>query len=169
MHLMDKMMEFMMARMSEQEKEEIMTKMMDRFFGSMSVEDKKAMMAEMMPKMMEGVNMMEMFPKMMMGMMGGGKGKAGMPPMMTQMMGGGGTGHGQAGGMPGMMAEMMPHCLGMILPNMPKETRADFIVKMIGVEMEKGCAGLTDDENQALVAKVLDKVKAAHASGQASA
>ena len=158
MHLMDTMMEFMMGRMSEQEKEEMMSKMMDKFFATMSAEDKKAMMAQMMPKMMEGVNMMEMMPKMMMGMMGGDKGKSGMPGMMAQMMGGGGQ--TQGGMMPQMMSEMMPHCLGAMLPNMPRESRLDFILKMIDVEMEKGCAGLSEDEKKNFVARVLEKVKA---------
>lgn len=158
MHFMDKMMEFMMGRMSEQEKEEMMGKMMDKFFATMSAEDKKSMMAEMMPKMMEGVNMMEMMPKVMMGMMGGSKGKGGMPGIMAQMMGG--DGQTQGAMMPQMMSEMMPHCLGAMLPNIPKETRTDFILKMIDVEMEKGCAGLNEDERKNFVAKVLEKVKA---------
>jgi hypothetical protein len=156
---MDKMMEFMMGRMSEQEKEEMMGKMMDKFFATMSADDKKAMMAEMMPKMMAGVNMMEIMPKMMMGgMMGGGKGDTGMPGMMAQMMGGGGQTPGTM--MPHMMSEMMPHCLGTMLPAMPKESRMDFILKMIDIEMEKGCAGLTEDEKKNFVARVIEKVEA---------
>ena len=158
MHLMDKMMEFMMGRMSEQEKEEMMSKMMDKFFATMSAEDKKAMMAEMMPKMMAGVNMMEIMPKMMMGMMASGKGNSGMPGMMAQMMDG--AGQTQGGMMPHMMSEMMPHCLGTMLPSMPKESRMDFILKMVDVEMEKGCAGLTEDEKKNFVAQVLERVKA---------
>ena len=158
MHLMDKMMEFMMGRMSEQEKEEMMGKMMDKFFATMAADDKKAMMAEMMPKMMAGVNMMEIMPKMMMGMMGGGKGDSGMPGMMAQMMGGGGQTPGTM--MPHMMSEMMPHCLGTMLPAMPKESRMDFILKMIDIEMEKGCAGLTEDEKKNFVARVIEKVEA---------
>ena len=50
----------------------MMDKMMGFMMGRMSKEDKQKMMEEMMPKMMEGVNMMEMMPKMM-GMMGGGE------------------------------------------------------------------------------------------------
>ncbi len=44
--MMDRMMEFMMGRMS---KEEMMGRMMDKFFADMTVDDKKKMMAEMMP------------------------------------------------------------------------------------------------------------------------
>jgi hypothetical protein len=125
-----------MGRMSAQEKEAMMGAMMEKFFASMSADDKKAMMAEIMPKMMEGVNMMEMMPKMMMAMMGGGKHESGMPGMM------------------------MPHCLGAMLPNMPKESRTDFILKLIDVEMKTGSAGLTEDEKKNFVARVLEKVKA---------
>lgn len=151
MHFMDKMMEFMMGRMSAQEKEAMMSAMMEKFFASMSADDKKAMMAEMMPKMMDGVNMMEMMPKMMMAMMGGAKHESGMP---------GGDGQTPGTMMPHMMSEMMPHCLGAMLPNMPKESRTDFILKLIDVEMKTGSAGLTEDEKRNFVARVLEKVKA---------
>jgi hypothetical protein len=148
----------MMGRMSAQEKEAMMGAMMEKFFASMSAGDKKAMMAEIMPKMMEGVNMMEMMPKMMMAMMGGGKHESGMPGMMTKMLGG--DGHTPGATMPHMMSDMMPHCLGAMLPNMPKESRTDFILKLIDVEMKTGSAGLTEDEKKNFVARVLEKVKA---------
>jgi hypothetical protein len=48
-------MEFMMGRMSKEEKDEMMNNMMDKFFADMTADDKQQMMAEMMPKMMEGV------------------------------------------------------------------------------------------------------------------
>ncbi len=41
--MMDKMMEFMMGRMSKEDKEETMGKMMDKFFADMTIEDKKKM------------------------------------------------------------------------------------------------------------------------------
>ncbi len=50
MSMMDKMMEFMMGRMSKEEKEAMMGRMMDKFFADMISEDKQKMMAEMMPK-----------------------------------------------------------------------------------------------------------------------
>jgi hypothetical protein len=70
MGMKDKMMDFMMGKMSKEDKEEMMDKMMEKFFADFSPEEKQKMMEEMMPKMMEGVNMMEMMPKMMMSMMG---------------------------------------------------------------------------------------------------
>ena len=142
MGIMDKMMGFMVGRMSREEKEKMMGKMMDKFFGDMTVEEKKKMMAEMMPKMMEGINMMEMMPKMMMSMMGGGEGEGGMMEMMPQMM-----------------TEMMPQCLKMMLPNIHKEKRIDFVLKMVTTLMEQGCVGMSEEEKKDFVAKVFEKVK----------
>jgi hypothetical protein len=100
------------------------------------------MMAEMMPKMMGGINMMEMMPKMMKSMMGGGEGEGGMMEMMPQMM-----------------TEMMPQCLKMMLPNIPKEKRIDFVLKMVTTLMEQGCVGMSEEEKKDFVAKVFEKVK----------
>jgi hypothetical protein len=140
MGMMEKMMDRMMDKMSKEEKEEMMSKMMDKFFADMTVEDKQKMMEEMMPKMMEGVNMMEMMPKMMMSMMGGGEGQGGMMPLM--------------------MTEMMPLCLVMMLPKMPKENKIEFVLKMVTSLMEQGGAGMSEEEKKGFVSKVTDKVKA---------
>ena len=121
MGIMDKMMGFMVGRMSREEKEKMIGKMMDKFFGDMTVEEKKKMVAEMMPKMMEGINMMEMMPK--------------------------------------MMTEMMPQCLKMMLPNIHKEKRIDFVLKMVTTLMEQGCFGMSEEEKKDFVAKVFEKVK----------
>ncbi len=140
MGMMEKMMDRMMGKMSKEEKEGMMSKMMDKFFADMTVEDKQKMMEEMMPKMMEGVNMMEMMPKMMMNMMGGGEGLGGMMPLM--------------------MTEMMPLCLVMMLPKMPKENKIEFVLKMVTSLMEQGGAGMSEEEKKGFVSKVTDKVKA---------
>lgn len=157
MGMMERMMDFMMGRMSEGEKKEMMNQMMDNFFAEMTAEDKKEMMAEMMPKMMQGVNMMEMMPKMMMGMMGGEE-DGGMMKMMSDMMPGGKE--VQMPMMPAMMMEMMPRCLTMILPNIPKEQRIDFILRMVETLMEQGRVGLPKEEEGAFTEKVMKKVKA---------
>ncbi len=73
MGLMDKMMEFMIGRMSKEEKQEMMDKMMEKFFADMTMDDRKKMMAEMMSKMMEGCKCKE------------GEMPA-MPQMMAEMM-----------------------------------------------------------------------------------
>ena len=136
MEMMDKMMESMMSGMSKEEKEEMMGKMMEKFFADMTAEDKRKMMEQMMPKMMEGVNMMDMMPRMMMGMMSSG-GKTEMP----------------------MMPEMMPYCLNMVLPSMPKEKRVDFVLKMVTSLVEQGCAGMSNEEKADFVTKIVEKVK----------
>lgn len=154
---MDKMMDFMIGRMSKEDKEAMMGRMMDKFFADMTADDKKKMMAEMMPKMMEGIDMMEMVPKMMMGMMGG-EDKGGMMGMMSKMKEG-----GKEMGMPmmpQMMKEMMPHCLTMILPIMPQEKRIEFVLQMITTLVEEGSAGMSDEEKKDFVEKVVEKMKA---------
>jgi len=193
MGMMDKMMEFMTGRMSKEDKEQMMDKMMEKFFGDMTAAEKQKMMAEMMPKMMEGVNMMDLMPQMMMTMMGGGQSGEGMMSRMMGMMSGmhaGGKGHntpdsGTMGNasehmktqpmagmtgcghgmhmMPHMMTEMMPHCLGMMLPSMPKENRADFISKIVAVLMEKGTSGMSDEEKSECIGKIVEQVTTAGA------
>ena len=154
MGMMEKMMDHMMGKMSKEEKEDMMSKMMDKFFADITVEDKQKMMEEMMPKMMEGVNMMEMMPKMMMSMMGGGEGRGG---MMSNMMEGGKE--KEMSMMPLMMTEMMPLCLVMMLPKMPKENKIDFVLKMVISLMEQGSIGMSEEEKKDFVSKVSDKVK----------
>jgi len=136
MEMMDKMMESMMAGMSKEEKQEMMGKMMEKFFAGMTAEDKQKMMEQTMPKMMEGVNMMDMMPKMMMGMMSR-HGKVEMP----------------------MTPEMMPYCLGMVLPSMPKEKRVDFVLKRVTSLVKQGSAGMSSEEKADFVANVVEKVK----------
>jgi hypothetical protein len=107
--------------------------------------------------MMEGINMMEMMPRMMMSMMGGGESGSGMMGMMSRMMGGG-QGAGTPMMMPHMMTHMMPHCVNMMLPGVPKEERTDFVLNMVTSLMEQGSAGMSDEEKNELVAKVIERV-----------
>ncbi len=64
-----------------------------------------------------------------------------------------------------MMMEMMPKCLGMMLSNMAKEKRVKFVLKMVTTLVEQGCAGMSEEEKEDFVAKVLEKVKA-HGRGR---
>jgi len=156
MGMMDEMMEAMMGKMSKEDKLDMIGKMMEKFFADMTVEDKQRMMETMMPKMMEGVNMMDMMPKMMMKMMGGGDSEGGMMGMMSPMMGGG---EGmEKPMMPHMMTQMMPQCLNMMLPSVPKEERSDFVLKMVTTLVERGTVGMSDEEKKDLVAKIVEKV-----------
>ncbi len=152
MTMMEKMMEFMMGRMSQHEKEEMMDKMMSEFFGGMTAEDKQKMMASMMPKMMEGMSMMEMMPKMMMGMMGGGYGKGCMPGMSAEA-----GAVDQSSMMPGMLTQMLPHCLGMMLAQTPQEQRGDAVLSLLDMLLEKGSAGMSDEDKAALARHIAEK------------
>ena len=155
MKFMERMMGFMMDRTSKEEKQAMMGEMMERFFTDMTAEDKQHMMEAMMPKMMEGMNMMDMMPKMMMGMMGGDKKACCMPEMAA-----GEQGQGMSG-MPQMMINMMPHCLQMMLPHVAKEPRKEFVLHMVETLMEQGCTDMSAEEKQQFVAQVMEKVHAA--------
>ena len=155
MGMMDEMMDAMMGKLSKEEKLEMMSTMMEKFLAGFTVEDKQKMMEKMMPKMMEGVNMMEMMPKMMMNMMGGAEGNGGMMGMMSKMMG-----DDKKTGMPmmpQMMTGMMPVCLEMMLPSLPKKERGSFVPRMVSILMDKGCEGMSEKEKKDLRAKVLRK------------
>jgi len=141
MDMMEEMMDKFLGGMSKEEKQEMMGKMMDKFFAGMTVEDKQKMMAEMMPRMM-------------MGMMGRGADEGGKAEAMSKMMGG-----GRESGMPmmpQMMTEMMPTCLGMMLPSMPQDKRVGFAREMLSTLLEQGSAGMSDEEKQEFRAKVLE-------------
>jgi predicted GTPase len=156
MSAMDEMMEAMLTSMSKEEKQDMMEKMMEKFFSDMTVEDKQRMMEQMMPKMMEGINFMEMMPRMMMGMMGGDEGAGGMMGMMSQMMGG--AQQEESPAMPNMMTHMMPHCINMMLPNIPKEERVEFVLDMVETLIKQGSAGMTDEEKDEFMARILEKI-----------
>jgi hypothetical protein len=55
-----------------------------------------------------------------------------------------------------MMTEMMPKCLGMVLQKIPGEKRVEFVLKMVTTLVEKASAGMSDDEKEDLVAKVIE-------------
>ncbi|HEA65312.1 hypothetical protein LCGC14_2496820 [marine sediment metagenome] len=81
----------------------------------------------------------------------GCEGEGGMMGMMSKMM---------EGDKPEMMMEMMPQCLKMMLPNIPKEKRIDFVLKMVTTLIEQGCVGMSEGEKKDFVAKVVENVKA---------
>jgi hypothetical protein len=61
--------------------------------------------------------------------------------------------------MPSMMTEMMPQCLSMMLPKLPKESRRDFVLKMVTIMMDKGRQGMSDEEKSQLASDIIAKVK----------
>jgi len=111
--MMEAMIEIMMGKMNKEAMQDMMSKMIGKVFTDMTSEDKQNMMGAMMPKMMDGVNMME----------------------------------------------MMPRCLKMMLPNISKENRIDFILTMISTLMEQGCVGMSPEEKKDFAEKVIEKVK----------
>ncbi len=153
MGIMEAMMGTMMNRMSKEDKEAMMEKMMTKFFEGMTKEDKQKMMQEMMPKMMEGMTMMDM----MSGMMGGGQ-QEGMMGMMSGMMGE----DCAAGNMPPMaqmMTQMMPHCIEVMLPQMPKESRIDFALKLVKSLIDNGANGMTTEEKKEYLKKIAEAIQ----------
>ena len=152
MTILEKMMGFMMSRMSKEDKEEMMDKMMEEFFSDMSAEDKEKLMADMLPKMMEGVKLQEMMPRMMMGMMRGVEGKMGMPGEPFGAEPGSSDAHNSMMHM--MATKMMPHCIEAVLPEMPKNERRELVLRLISILVRKGCADMSEEEKNGLVRDV---------------
>ena len=61
--------------------------------------------------------------------------------------------------MPNMMIEMMPHCLEMMLPNVPKEKRKEFVLKMTKALMETCTIGMSEKEKNEFSLKINNKIK----------
>ncbi|MCK5561001.1 MAG: hypothetical protein KAJ51_10425, partial [Thermoplasmata archaeon] len=57
--------------------------------------------------------------------------------------------------MPQMMIEMMPYCINLMLPSVPKKERVEFIKKMVDTLIEKGSYKLSEEEKKDLMARVL--------------
>ena len=85
--------------------------------------------------------------------MGDMKGMMGGMGEMKEMM-------GEMGGMKEMMLEMMPKCFGMMLEKFPKESRQDFLLKIIPALIEKGCSEMTAEEKMDFMDKLFKKVTA---------
>jgi hypothetical protein len=144
--------------MNKEEMQSMMREIMDKMFTNVSVDDRKEMMISMLDKMREGINMKEMMPKMMMGMMSAEEGKGGMKEMMAKMMQGSEEHESM---MPEMMLKgMMPHCIKMMMPAIPKDKRADLVSSMVSTLMEQASSGMSDEEKATLVAKVVGTIKA---------
>jgi hypothetical protein len=57
-----------------------------------------------------------------------------------------------------MMTQMMPGCVDMMLPSIPKEERSEFVLQMIGTLVEKGSVGMSEEEKSSLVARALERI-----------
>ena len=138
--------------MNEDERQAMMKSMMEQFFGGMGADEKKEMFTAMMGKMTEGLDMKEMMPKMMMGMMSGGAGGGPdkMYEKMSKMMEGGAEQH--IAQMPEMMLkQMMPHCIGMMLPTMDPDKRGEAAAAILSAIVEKGTAGMSEEQSKAFL------------------
>jgi hypothetical protein len=143
------------ASMNKDDRREMMKSMMEQFFGGMGADEKKEMCAAMIGKMTEGLDMKEMMPKMMMGMMSGSSTEksGGMPGMMGKMMQ---SGSGQQ--MPKMMlVEMMPHCIGMMLPMIEPDERGEVGAAILSAIVEGGITGMSDEQARSFL-EALDEV-----------
>ncbi len=87
----------------------------------------------------------------------GSEGQGDMMGMMSKMMGGGKE--AETPMMPQMMMEMMPKCLSMIIPKIPKEKRSDYALELVATIIEKASEGLSEEEKVEFVAKVVEGLK----------
>ena len=143
--------------MNKKKMKSMMPEMMEKMFAGMTVDDKEDMMMGMMAKMKEGIDMQEMMPKIMMGMMSAKEGEGGMKEMMAEMMQ---RGEAQESMMPEMMLKgMMPHCIKMMMPAIPKDKRADLVPAIVGTIMEQASRGMSDEEKATFAAKVVEAIK----------
>ncbi len=153
--------------MDSTERQAMMKSLLEEFFAGMSTDEKKDLCAAMMEKLTQGVDMKAMMPRMMMGMMSGGPGgpcgSGGGPAHMREMMAGmhgkagmgGAEGQGAAPPMPEMMlTTMMPHCIGMMLPAIDPDKRADAAAAILSALVEKGTADLSESQASAFRARL---------------
>lgn len=66
---------------------------------------------------------------------------------------------GDISGMSHMMTEMMPYCLEMMLPNVTKEKRIDFVLNMVNTLVEKGSAGMSAEEKEDFLTELEKRIK----------
>ena len=176
MSLMDKMMDRMISKMSPEEKEGMMLKMMPMMMKDVEMTD---VMVKMMPEMMKSISVLDIFNMLknvlpsLQKLVGsikenmpqtakdkGRKVAMEMMPLMCEkvmptMM----EGLTIDNMMPNMMKEMMPHGLSNLLPKMSNKMRVDFIMNMTSILKEQGSVGMSDEEKEDLVKKIIEKVK----------
>jgi hypothetical protein len=60
-----------------------------------------------------------------------------------------------------MMQEMMPHCLGMMLPRMPEENRIEFFQKLVKSLLDNGTSDMPAEEKKACTQGVIEAIQIA--------
>lgn len=137
--------------MKNEEMQSKMHDMMAQCLSAMSGHEKTELIMAMMGKMKEGAGMEEMMAKME--KMGG---PGAMQEMMGQMMSGGKE---QDSTMPEMMLKtMMPHCLKMMMPKIPKDKRADLITGTVATLMKQASSGMSDEEKASFKKQVVEAI-----------
>lgn len=137
--------------MKNEEMQSKMHDMMAQCLANMPSDEKTEMMMAMMEKMKEGAGMEEMMAQM--GKMGG---PGAMQEMMGQMMSGGME---KDSTMPEMMLQtMMPHCIKMMMPKIPKDKRADLVTGTITALMEQASSDMSDEEKASFKKQVVEAV-----------
>lgn len=58
-----------------------------------------------------------------------------------------------------IMTEMMPYCLEMMLQNVAKEKRIDFVLNTVNTLIEQGSAGMSEEEKKDFLAEVAKRIK----------
>lgn len=140
-----------------EELQTMMKSMMDHL-GAMAPDEKAQACAAMMPQMMS---------TMMQGMMGGGAHgpqdmQAKMHDMMSNMMAkmsSQQSGDGMAKMHEMMLTMMMPHCIGMILPDIAPDDRAAAVAPLLHEIVEHGTAGMSDDQRKTFRKQVKKALK----------
>lgn len=146
-----------MSGMTNEEMPRMMREMMEKMFANMTPDDKTKMLMGMMGKLKEGINMEEMMPKVMMAMMSKEE-AGGMREIMAKMRKGG---EEEASMMPEMMLKaMMPHCIKMMMPAIGKDKRPDLVSSIVSALKKQATIGMSDEEQAAFVAKIVESVKA---------
>ena len=139
--------------MKIEEMQSKMHDMMAQCLANMSADEKTEMMMAMMEKMKEGAGMEQMMAKM--DKMGG---PGAMQEMMGQMMSGGDE---QESMMPEMMLKtMMPHCVTMMMPKIPKDKRADLIMGTVTTLMGQASSDMSDEEKVSFKKQVIEAINA---------
>lgn len=123
------------ADMKNEEMQSKMHDMMAQCLANMSADEKTEMMMGMMGKMKEG---------------------AGMEEVMAQMMPSGGDQHAMMSEM--MLKTMMPHCVKMMMPKIPRDKRADLVTGAVTALMEQASSNMSDEERTSFKKQVIEAI-----------
>jgi hypothetical protein len=137
-----------MKPMDKVQMQSAMHEKMREMCARMSSDEKTDMMMSMMEKMKENIDFDQMMSKI-----GTDDGPGGMKDMMGKMMQGGEGDHAMMAEM--MLKAMMPHCITMMMPKVSKDKRADLASDLIATIVKQATDGMTEAEKAAFVGKII--------------